>query len=431
MKKNKFIEATLILMIGGLITKALGFIIKILYTRAIGSEGIALYTLVMPTYSLLLSIASLGMPLAISKMVAEKKERSFKILSQALIILLLINIILILIMILGSNFISDVLLHEKRVGVLLIGCSLTLPFVSITSILKGYFYGKQKMVPNNFSNVIEQTIKILFIIFILPDFLEKGLIQGILSFILLSIITEITSFIVFMFFLDKHVKINLREIKYNHKISKDLLSISIPTVAARFVGNIGFFFEPILLSYLMVRSGFSSETFVREYGIYNGYSISYLLLPSFFISALATSLVPEISNFYAKGDKIMVKRRLKQALVISFVFGSIVTFVMVYFRDILLNVIYDTNLGSDYIYWIGIFFIFYYLEAPLSSCLQSIGKANISFKITFYGVIIKLGIMGILAFLGLGVWSLVIAEIINIFFVVITSFKNVYKYVLA
>ena len=66
MKNNKFIVSTLILIIGGMFTKLLGFIIKIIYTRIIGEDAISLYMLVMPTYSLLITIASLALPIAIS-----------------------------------------------------------------------------------------------------------------------------------------------------------------------------------------------------------------------------------------------------------------------------------------------------------------------------------------------------------------------------
>ena len=64
--KNKFIKSTLILILGGLVTKLLGFVIKIVYTRIIGQEGISLFMLVMPTYSLFITIAQLGLPIAIS-----------------------------------------------------------------------------------------------------------------------------------------------------------------------------------------------------------------------------------------------------------------------------------------------------------------------------------------------------------------------------
>ena len=77
----------------------------------------------------------------------------------------------------------------------------------------------------------------------------------------------------------------------------------------------------------------------------------------------------------------------------------------------------------------GFFFIFYYLEAPLSSALQSIGKSYVSFKISFFGVILKLVVMSFLAYLGLGMYSLLIAEIINIIFVVVWNFKSIYTYI--
>lgn len=75
MRRNKFITSTLILMLGGAITRLLGFVIKIMYTRIIGEAGVSLYAIVMPTYSLLITIASLSLPIAISKMVAEHKEK--------------------------------------------------------------------------------------------------------------------------------------------------------------------------------------------------------------------------------------------------------------------------------------------------------------------------------------------------------------------
>ena len=72
--KNKFIKSTIILIIGGLITKLLGFVIKIVYTRMIGEDGISLFMLVTPAYSLFITIAQLGLPIAISKLVAENKK---------------------------------------------------------------------------------------------------------------------------------------------------------------------------------------------------------------------------------------------------------------------------------------------------------------------------------------------------------------------
>ena len=71
--KNKFIKSTIILIIGGLITKVLGMIIKIVLTRTIGTEGISEYMLVLPTFNLFITLCNLGVPIAITKLISEKK----------------------------------------------------------------------------------------------------------------------------------------------------------------------------------------------------------------------------------------------------------------------------------------------------------------------------------------------------------------------
>ena len=71
--KDKFIKSTIILIIGGFITKLLGLFIKIIMTRTIGIEGISLYMLILPTFSLAMTITNLSMPIAVSKLISEDK----------------------------------------------------------------------------------------------------------------------------------------------------------------------------------------------------------------------------------------------------------------------------------------------------------------------------------------------------------------------
>lgn len=76
--KNAFIKSTVILMLGSLVTKVLGFVIKIIFTRIIG-EGINLYSLIMPTYSLLIAVTQLGLPYAVSAIMARNNYRGIKV----------------------------------------------------------------------------------------------------------------------------------------------------------------------------------------------------------------------------------------------------------------------------------------------------------------------------------------------------------------
>lgn len=425
--KSKFFKSTLILIIGSLITKIMGFIIKIIYTRIIGSEGISLYTLIMPTYSLIVTIAGFAMPITISKMISEGKLRSKTIMSQGIYILLFINIITMLLIILSSSFIASTLLREPRVKVLLIGATLSMPNMAIACILKGYFYGKQRMLPNTISNIVEQTIRIIFLIFFLPYFTKISITCGILSFLLINILTEGASIITFLLLLPKGSKIHLKDIKFNKKLSSVMFSDSLPLISGKIIGNIGFFLEPIILSNTFLLIGYDSNFFLREYGIYNAYAISLLMLPSFVIAALCTAIIPEIAKYYSMKNIKMVKKRINQSLLISLVFGIIITLFIFIKRDYLLKTIYNTSLGSNYIAALSLFFVFYYLEAPLSSILQALNYSKYTMKTTLVGVIIKLILMFLLSFLRIGLYSLVIAEAINIIYIVYKNYIKIKK----
>ena len=161
--KNKFIKSTLILVIGGIITKVLSFIIRIYFTRVIG-DGINIYSLIMPTYSLLITITQLGFPIAISNIIAKGEKRGKNIMSSVIPVSIFINLILILTVIFSSSYLANNLLHNKDAYYPLISISFVMPFISLSSIIRGYFFGKQQMMPHSISNIIEQLFKLFIMI---------------------------------------------------------------------------------------------------------------------------------------------------------------------------------------------------------------------------------------------------------------------------
>lgn len=423
--KNKFISSTLVLILGGFVTKFLGFIIRIVYTRIILEEGVSLYSLITPTYSLLITIATLSLPLAISKLVAEERKRSIKIICSSVIIVCVLNACLVVGMFFSSKFIAFSLLKNEQAYLLLLACSLTLPFISLSSIVKGYFFGKQRMVPYAVSNALEQVVRLLLILFLLPYFMKKGVVIGVCAFLLFNIISEISSVLVFFLFMPKRVLMTKKDLKPDVETIKEVLSVSIPTVSSRFIGNIGFFFEPILLTNILLSVGYSSTYILMEYGAYNAYSIALLTMPSFFVGAVANALMPEISKFYKQGKYSVVKRRFRQGMLFAFLLGLGFSIFIFLFRAPLLMLLYKTTSGADYIKVLAPFFVLFYLEAPIISTLQGLGEAKYTMKITFIGVLLKTFVLAFFSFFKIGIYGLILSEIANIIFVVGANFKKI------
>lgn len=428
MKKlnNKFLTSTLILIISGMSTKLLGLIIKIIFTRIVGNKAISLYTLVMPTYSLLLTIASFAMPTTIAKLISSKED--IKVINTATIIILILNFSIIFLMHLVSPFIASNLLKEPDSYYLLVAMSYTLPFASLACILKGYFYGKQKMVPHAISNTVEQLIRLALVIGVMPKLIRMSYVHAAVGLIVTSLFTELSSVIVFLLSMQKKDRIIISKIKYNYNDYKDIVSLSLPTVSSRIIGNIAFFLEPIILTNSLLYNGYSKEFILLEYGSYHAFSISTLTIPSFFVTAIAMALIPEVSKYLERRNYPLVKKRLKEAFIYTFLIGLSFTFVIFIFRNEILTFLYNTTSGSGYIKYLSPIFILFYFEAIFSSFMQSINKTNVTLKITIISSIIKLICIIIFSFLKIGLYCLLISEIINILLVIILNYIYMKNY---
>lgn len=420
--KNKFIKSTVILMIGTMITKILGFFIKIIFTRLI-KDGINIYSLIMPTYSLLTVITSLGLPYAISSIMARNNHRGIHILASIIPITLIFNAIIMITTIYFAPYLSNNLLNNPYTYYPIIAITFALPFTSLSGIIKGYYFGKQNMLPNAISNIIENLVRLILTLIFIPILMKKSTISAVTFYIIISGICEIVQILIYLIFAPKKVKITLHDIKPKINITNEILSISIPSISSRLIGNISYFLEPILLTNILLFIGYSNKFIITEYAIYNSFVIPLLTLPSFITLAINTTLIPEISSHYL--NKEYIKKLLHKILKISFIIGTIYCTFLYFNGSSLLKLLYNTNQGYDYIKFLCLFFPLFYLEGPLISTLQGLNLTTHTFKVTTTGIIIKNIAIIILSLLSIGIYSLLIAEIINIIYVITSNYKKI------
>lgn len=427
--KNKLIKSTFILLIGGAITKILGMIIKIVITRMIGIEGVSLYTLIMPTFGLLIALAQLGFPIAISTLVAEGKSNNRRMILGIIPVSLFLNMTIIALLVIFAPFISNNLLHEPRTYYGILATGLVLPFISISSILRGYFYGKERLLPHIFSNIMEDVIRLIILIIGIPIFLLKGIEITIFFLIVSNIISECSSILIFTFCLPKK-NISKNDFLPNKKYLKNILSISLPSTGSRIIGNIGSFLEPIILTTVLLKIGYSNEFIIHEYGVLNGYVLPLLLLPSFFTMAISQAIIPSVSKFHASHNKKGVKKVIKQAIIFSLAIGIPFTILVELFPNFLLNFIYNAKEGSNYLRVFAPIFLFSYIQSPLTATLQAMNKAKCAMNGTIIGITLRTILLVIVSFFHIGIWSIIVAATSNILFVTfhhIFAIKNYTK----
>ena len=194
------------------------------------------------------------------------------------------------------------------------------------------------------------------------------------------------------------------------------------------IGSITYFFEPIILTNILKYVGYSSDFITLEYGIINGYVYPLLLLPSFFTLAISSAILPVVSNSYSRKNYSYTKKKIREAILFSLLIGIPNTLMFIFIPNIPLKLVYNTNLGLNYIRITAPFFLLHYIQAPLTSSLNGMGYSKEAMKGTLYGGIIKLLSLTIFSYLKIGLWSLIISSILNILTVTIHHIYYVRKY---
>lgn len=425
--KDKFIKSTIILIIGGLITKILSLVIRIITTRYVGVYTIGLFMMIMPTFSLFITICTLSLPLAISKLVSENKRNNKKIIFGIIPIAMIFDIFIILILVITSPFISSKLLSNKDLYYPILCISLTLPFITLSSIARGYFFGKEKMIPHVTSNVFEQIIRILITIIITPYLLKYGTIITVCGLILYNIISEIASILILFLFLPKKVIIKKSDIIIDPTDMKDLMNISIPTTMGRLITSISMFLEPIIITFVLLKLGYNNEYIINQYGIITGFVIPIVTLPCFLSNAISNALLPTVTKLNEKKDYKSIKRKLKQAITFSLLIGIIFSIILILFPKQIMNLIFNEVIGINYLIFAIFIFLISYIQGPLSTILQAINKSKEVMISNLLSNIIKNIILFILLFLDINMYALLISYLYQYLVIVIYQFIIIKK----
>ncbi|WP_121662950.1 stage V sporulation protein B [Metabacillus litoralis] len=440
MSKQTFLKGTLILILAGFITRVLGFINRIVVARFIGEEGVGLYNMAVPTLVLAITLTQLGLPVAISKLVAEAEAKGDarkvkKILVVSLSITGTLSIIFTPTMMLLAPFLSEHVFTDQRTYWPLLAIAPVVPIVAISSVIRGYFQGRQNMRPAAISQVLEQVVRISLVAICTSAFLPYGIEYAAAGAMISAVVGELVSLIYLaaMFKVKKKIRIRrkfFKSVKNGKETFNQLMGIALPTTGSRFIGSLSWFFEPIVVANSLAIAGVATAVATKQYGGLTGYAIPLLMLPSFITYSLSTSLVPAISEAMANNQLKLVEHRLQQALRLSLVSGGLACVVLYVFSEPLMSIMYGSSKSAIFVQVMAPFFIFHYFQGPLQAVLQALDLAKAAMINSLIGSAVKTALIFVLATRpSLGIMGAALAIVIGIMLVTLLHFATVLKVV--
>ena len=382
-------------MFSQVLIKLLGLVYNLYLTNkeGFGDQGNAIYSGSYQIYALLLTISSIGVPNAISKLVAERTAKgdhkgALRIFKVALAVFALIGLIGTLLLFFGADVIATYWLNIPEAKYTLITLSPAVFFVTVGAVLRGYCNGKQAMRITARSQTLEQVFKTVLVILIVELVSKMTNANTVWMAAAANVATTLSIFMSFMYLVrfyrltrKERVKELKETINYKYQnvktIVKRILGVSIPMSLSSIMSS----FNKNIDSFTVVKGlkKFMTESDAKaQYGILGGKVDTLTSLPLSINIAFATALVPTISAAIAKGDRENTTKRVSFSLMASMLIGLPCTIGMIVFADPILHLLYPAQPDGALLLQISsLTVIFTILDQTINGTLQGIGKVMI------------------------------------------------------
>lgn len=428
--KRKLINSFIILSGSTLITKVFSVFNRMMLSRLLSEQGMALYILVIPTLSLCITLAQFSIPSAVFRLVSNPKYNNKKIIISAILICFTSCILIMSTLFVFSQTIAHDFLKQDQAYLPLLTMIPFIPLVAISGIIKNYYLGKEDVWTLSVAQLLEEVSRIIFTYIAIKSFLSIDMSYLVAIAILAMSVGELSSILYLYFKLHRKVNIRYHPLEYfqQHFILKDMMNIALPLTGSRILHSCYNFIEPIVLVAILSKIQIPESEIHLQYAIISGYVISILVTPTFFNNVILRLLLPILNKDIAYHQLRNLRKHVLLGVLACFLISLPFTLLFYFWGDYCLLFMYNTTNGYEYLKYMSIPFTIFYLQTPLSATLQALNKNKEMFVMSTLEIIIEFICLLILT-PRFHVLSVAMVMLIGLFTTLVLSVYHVYKYV--
>lgn len=429
-------KGAVILMAAGLIVRILGFINRIFMSNIIGAEGLGLFQLISPIYSLIILTLTSGVSISVSCMTARERargnsENARRIAKTGFIAVLFAGIIIGTLLALLSGFFSIKVLGDGRTQLSLIMLSPCIPIVAAACALKGYFYGSRNVTPTAISQIFEQVVRIGIIFALATRIAGENLALACALVTISSAVGEMAnlSVVAIAFYHDcKKNKSNKKPTIRKRDVAIQIARSAMPVSVNRFVTSAMGAIETIMIPARFFVSGMTYKESIEVLGRLSGMVMPLMTFPMLVTSSISTTLVPAIAEAISVKNYKLANSRISRSIKLSFVMGFFFFGVFYVFGNDIANAFYKREAVGAMLISLSFCCILMYVQQTLTGILNGLEKQGASLKNSMIGNIIRMSFIwfavplyGLDGYLWGVLVSLIIVSILNLGVVIHTT----------
>ncbi|WNB93886.1 oligosaccharide flippase family protein [Bacillus sp. NEB1478] len=388
-----FFRGVLLLAAAALIGESLELLVNIILAKQLGEHGLGHYMSIFPTVILIIIIASLELPISISKFIAEKDEKlHYSMLKHATALTVIITIAMVAIAIIVLPFVSVFNSYHPLVRWLMVAL---IPMISFTSIARGYFMGKQQMGKLAISNLFRKFAQLILLTAIYQLFSfdkETAILIALATFVGSEFIVLVYLFTAYWLQYGK-MKSKTNQMMSSRVVTKSLMAVTVPTTGLRLFHAVTNAVQPFLIKYALSATGLSDVAATEQFGLLAGVAIAIGFFPAFIAHSLLVVLIPTVSEATAKKDVEKLKILLRRVMWITAAYGFPVVIFFLLFSEKLTILFFHSSSAATYLELLWPSFLFTFFLIPLQAYLIGLGLINTAFIQSVWSTLISFSLM--------------------------------------
>ncbi|MBM7615409.1 polysaccharide biosynthesis protein [Alkaliphilus hydrothermalis] len=381
MKRNSFIYGSIILAFSSLIIRLISFSYDVFLSRVIGGEGIGIFHMIMPIFMIALTLTTSGIPTAISKITSREQSMGnhymiIKNLKLSILLILGLCGMTSIILISQAKRINYFIFQDKDVVTSFFLLVPAIFLISITSAIRGFLYGLNKMAQAGMSEVVEHITRFIGVMLILSFFPPSDPWTAANIAIIGISIGEFFDLIYLIYLYKKQFRNTaffLKKVSTRSMIHQ-IFSTASPLTILGIINLTSQFLISIILPKSLMVSGMSLLESTEAYGRIMGMTMPLIYLPYIFTSSLVINIIPSITSQLQKNSLRRIKKDIHLALSITLLIALPLSIVYVAFGNPLGTLLYEDSYVGTYIRIMGIATVFISLHHMLSGVLYGLGK---------------------------------------------------------
>lgn len=413
-KPSRFVFDALVLTVSGIVARCIAVAFNVYLSKRITTEALGVYQMLMSVYLFGINIAVAGLGLTTIKMVSKEEalgntDKVACVVKKILRYTVTMGCSAMILFFITAGFLVKNVLNNLVTEKVIYVISASLPFLSVSYALNGYFTAERKVFKSAILQIFDQVSKVIIMIIFMNKFLPGDLENACIALVLSDTVCEVIYCLItlVLYSIDKRRLTHSLKISEEKDTSKEIVKIAFPIAFTACIRSGLNALKQAVIPKSLAKSNMSYNEAMSEYGVVNGMAMPIISFMAVFIQPFSSLLLPQFSEYAAKKDRGKILHTIDKVFSTTICYAICIMGALWTFSKDIGSVLYNTESVGWYIKMLCPLVVFMYLDSTVDSMLRGLDKQigvmlcnilDLAISISFiYFVVPVMGVKGYIA----------------------------------